>query len=75
VGQNAVNGSWVTIKKIAELENKKNSRCKIEKSWIDFKAKVSKKHPDWVLEIYGKDTTITVVAEKGGINTVHFMNQ
>jgi hypothetical protein len=54
--------SWLQSKKIAELENKKsNSRARnsFEKGLIDFTTLVKsiRKHPDWVLEIYGKDTT------------------
>jgi hypothetical protein len=51
----------VTIKKIAELENKKViAVAEIHlKSWIDFYhfGKSIRKTSDWVLEIYGKDTT------------------
>jgi hypothetical protein len=36
VGQNAVNGSWVTIKKIAELENKKNMLQNLKKVGSTF---------------------------------------
>jgi glycosyltransferase involved in cell wall biosynthesis len=74
------NPSWLQSKKIAELQNKKViavARNSFEKGLdrlLPLWQKVSAKHPDWVLEIYGKDTTsLQVVAEKGGINTtVHF---
>jgi hypothetical protein len=51
----------VTIKKIAELENKKViAVAEIHLKRIDrlyHFGKSIRKHPDWVLEIYGKDTT------------------
>jgi hypothetical protein len=48
--------SWLQSKKIAELENKSNSRCrlKFEKDWIDFTT-LAKKYPKTsrlVLEIW-----------------------
>jgi hypothetical protein len=59
----------VTIKKIAEL-NKKVIAVEIHLKKLDRLLPLwqKKKTSDWVLEIYGKDTTsLRVVAEKRGI--------
>lgn len=74
------NVSWLQPKKIAELKNKKiiavarNSYEKGLDRLLLIWQIVSVKHPDWILEIYGKDTTsLKGTAEKLAIDqTIYF---
>jgi glycosyltransferase involved in cell wall biosynthesis len=70
------NPSWLQPKKIAELKNKKviavarNSYEKGLDRLLLIWRKVAVKHPDWVLEIYGKEvTSLRAVGEKLGIDS------